>query len=149
MATKFKIERVVLSDYAVVEQGTTKVTLAGCFNQLVARAFPAALNFFATLTVSGFSVGEHTLVFSFSIRPEGSEETFYNLRANLKLEIGQPTTTPSFTADKIAIDFPIQLPSVQIPKPGSYALTVKGENLDTFQRIFNVDGASTPEKGGK
>ena len=132
------ITSLILSDGVIVERGTNKVSLIGCFHSLVLPKFPGVYpGFFATLTVT--NLGLATTKLALTIRIE-NEHTGHVLasgggQVDIKVEAtGSTDSTINTEFRKTSIDIPLRFGPVTFPQPGAYLAVVLANNETIFKR---------------
>lgn len=134
---------VTLSDLAILELGTAKVSMVGCFHRLLVPKLPAVHpEFFATVSLTNLLLGHNRIEFAVRIEEEKTGEVIGTGRGTLDVNLNviqRPTSGPLvFDARKMGMDFPIRMPSLTFLREGAYRVVVMGNEAEFFQRGFVV-----------
>ena len=124
---------IFLSDLAIVEQGTQKRSLVGCFDQFAFPQFPAAYaRFFLTVWVTNI---EGTLSeIDLTARIEQKDSAHVVFSSSMKLPLGGEK---NFKRDNI-LAFSVPVPGINFPTPGTYTVVVLLNGDEVGKRDFNV-----------
>lgn len=135
------VPSIVMSDLAIVEQGTGKRSIIGSFDQFIFPQFPATYGrFFLTVWVSNMAGTFSALEATFRVEEKGSAHVVFSSSTSITF-----STETTFDKDLImALSAPII--GLSFPKPGLYtiALLLAGEKIG--ERDFNVLQAPKPEQ---
>jgi hypothetical protein len=130
---------ILLSDGAIREMGTGKVTIVGMFGGWNCPTFPYQTPpFFITVSLSNFPPG--TKAVSIVARIEQKKTGL--VIGNVGAQIGFPDGTP---IDRNSIvDLPLPVPGIQIPQPGAYRVVILANDLQLDERHVLVNLAKPP-----
>jgi len=118
---------IILSDGAIREMGTGKVTIIGMFNGWNCPVFPFSTPpFCITVCLSNIKPGPKAINLVARIEQKQSGLVVGNIGAQIVIPEGQPLDINS------VLDIPLIIPTIQLPQPGSYRIVVlvNDEKLD-------------------
>ena len=132
---------IFLSDLSIVEQGTQKRSLIGCFDQLAFPQFPAQLmRFFVTSWITNVGGTLRSLELTARIQQSGSAHVVFS--SSSKIEFPEDTM---FERDNvIALSMPAV--GVTFPVPGRYTVIVLLNGDEIGKREFNVLQVARPQE---
>ena len=131
---------ILLSDSAIREMGTGKITLVGMFGNWNCLSFPFQTPaFWITVSLANFPPGTKAITIVARIEQKQSGLVIGNVAA----QIGFPDNAQ---LDRNSIvDLPLPLPmGIQIPQPGAYRVVVLANDLMLDQRYVQVNLAKPP-----
>jgi hypothetical protein len=127
------IPSILLSDQSIVEQGTQKRTIVGCFDQFVFPQFPATYpRFFITSWVTNAEGTLSELDLTMRIEQKGSVHVVHSSSINIPLGEERKFERTQMLA------FAIPVPSITFPTPGVYTVLVFFNGEEVGKRDINV-----------
>jgi hypothetical protein len=130
---------ILLSDFAMVEQGTGKKSLIGTFDQFTFPQFPATYpRFFVTAWFTNVVGKFSELELTCHVREKTSSHVVFSSTANLNFPEGA-----TFTKD-IIMGLSTSVGPITFPKPSLYTVVLLLSGEEIGQRDFNVHLASKP-----
>lgn len=138
------ISSMILADAAIVEQGTGKLTLIGCFHVIKATIFPCTHpGFFAVVTLTNLPDGETSFAMTVRVEVESTGHVLVSAGGHIKVNISAKVENPPYDARKLAIDIPIRLDNVVFPQQGAYSVVLLGNNEPLYKRNLIVEQIAT------
>lgn len=132
------IAAILLSDNAIREMGTGKLTLVGLFGAWNCPAFPYNTPpFWITVSLTNFPAGTKSA--NVVVRLEQKQTGL--VVGNTAAQIGFPDG--KITLNSI-IDLPLIMPGVVLPQPGTYRVVVLANDEKLDERAIEVNLASPP-----
>lgn len=133
------VPSILLSDLAIVEQGTGKRSIIGSFDQFTFPQFPATYGrFFLTAWVSNMAGTFSALELTFRVEEKGSAHVVFSSSAGITF-----STETTFDKDIImALSTPVI--GLSFPKPGLYTIVLLLAGEKVGERDFNVLQAPKP-----
>jgi hypothetical protein len=124
---------ILLSDLSIVEHGTGKRSIIGCFDQLVFPQFPVRVGqFFATAWLSNIEGKVSSLELTCRIQEKASAHVVFS--NSTSMQFGEEH---QLNRDNVlALATPIQ--GVVFPKPGVYTIVLLLDGDEAANRDFNV-----------
>jgi hypothetical protein len=127
------IPGIVLSDLSIVEEGTQKRSIVGCFDQFAFDQFPANYHrFFITAWVTNIEGALTEMELTTRIEQKGSAHVVFSSSA--KMALGGERT---FDRRDI-IAFSIAVPTITFPTPGLYTVLILFSGEEVGRRDVNV-----------
>jgi hypothetical protein len=124
---------IVLSDLAIVEAGTQKRTLVGCFDQFAFPQFPAAYaRFFVTVWVTNVEGKLSEIDLTTRIEQKGSAHVVFSSSA--KLPLGGEK---NFERNQL-MTFSVPVPGLTFPTHGAYTVIILLNGDEVGRRDINV-----------
>ncbi len=137
---------VALSDGAIREHLTLKLSLIGCFHALHFKKFPTPpRTMFATITLTNIPLGTTKLALTVRVEEEGTGHVLCSVSSNpVTVDMKHSPDAGSFDVRKVLFDIPIRIPSISFPKPGTYSVVVLGNNEQLTARNLIIGAAVQP-----
>lgn len=137
------IPSILLSDQSIVEQGTQKRSVVGCFDQFVFPQFPANYpRFFITAWVTNV---EGTLTeLDMTARIEQKDSAHVVFSSSIKLPLGEER---KFERHQI-MGFAIPVPMITFPTPGVYTVIILFNGEEVGKRDVSVYQVAIKDKAG-
>jgi hypothetical protein len=130
---------ILLSDSAIREMGTGKVTIVGLFNGWNCPFFPFPTPpFCITICVSNLNAGTKEVNIVVRIEQKSSGLVLGNVGAQIRFPEGTPI------GRNTVIDIPFLVPGIQIPQPGEYRVVVLSSDEKLDERPVQVTLAKPP-----
>jgi hypothetical protein len=124
---------ILLSDLAIVEQGTGKRSIIGSFDHFTLPQFPARIGrFFVTAWLANLAGTFLELELTCRIEDKGSAHVVFSSSANIKF----PAETTFNKNVIMALSTPVE--GVSFPKPGLYTIVLLLNGDKVGERDFNV-----------
>jgi hypothetical protein len=134
------ITSVLLADGVIMEHGTGKFNLIGCFNMLAAPKFPVTHpGFFAVLGITNLQGQMVKLTITIRIEDPASGHVLASTAGILQL-----TFLPGMDSAKMLIDLPVRFPPVVFPNPGFYSIVVLCNNEPLEKRNLFLQQVDPP-----
>ena len=132
---------ILLSDLSIVEQGTSKRTIVGSFDQFAFPQFPATYGrFFVTAWVSNLAGTVSQLELTLRVEEKGSAHVMFS--TSTKLNFSKPQTFDQATVMALAV--PVM--GVVFQSPGLYTIVLLVDGEEAGRRDFNVISAASNPK---
>lgn len=130
---------ILLSDLSIVEQGTQKRSIIGCFDQLNFRQFPVKIGrFFITAWVTNVQGSVNELDFTIRIQEKSSAHVVFSSSSKINFHEQQ-----NFERDKVlAISTPVV--GMAISNPGIYSVVLILNGDEIGSRDFQVRLVARP-----
>jgi hypothetical protein len=127
------IPGIFLSDLSIVEQGTQKRSLVGCFDQFAFAQFPASYpRFFITVWVTNIEGALIEIDLTTRIEQKGSAHVVFSSSTKIQL-----TEERRFDRTDI-IAFSVAVPAITFPAPGMHTVLILLNGEDAGRRDVNV-----------
>jgi hypothetical protein len=124
---------ILLSDLSIVEHGTQKRSLVGCFDQFAFPQFPANyVRFFITFWVSNIEGTISELDLTTRIEQTGSAHVVFS--TSIKLPLGEER---KFARNEL-MAFSVPVPGIGFPTPGTYRVLILLNGDEVGKRDINV-----------
>lgn len=124
---------IVLSDMSIVEQGTQKRSMIGCFDQFAFPQFPARYDrFFVTASISNVAGTLSDIELTIRIEEKGSAHVVFSTTARIDFH-GEKT----FERGGI-MGFSVPVLQVVFQKAGTYRILLLINGVEAGERDFNV-----------
>lgn len=124
---------IFLSDQSIVEQGTSKRSLVGCFDQFVFPQFPANFpRFFITTWVTNIEGMVSELDLTARIEQKGSVHVVFSTSLKIGLDHEK-----QFERNQI-VAFAVPVPMITFPTPGIYTVVIFFNGEEVGKRDINV-----------
>lgn len=127
------VPSIFLSDNSIIEQGTQKRSLIGCFDQFSFPQFPAKYpRFFITVWVT--NIGGALTHIDLTTRIQEHDSAHVVFSSSIKAEL---TEERKFERDQI-LAFSIPVPGITFPTPGSYTVLILLNGEEAGKRDIKV-----------
>ena len=135
------VPSIFLSDLSIVEQGTQKRSLVGCFDQFGFPQFPANYpRFFITAWITNVEGKLTELDLTTRIEQKGSAHVVFS--SSIKLPLGEGR---KFERNQI-VAIAIPVPMVTFPTPGVYTVLILFNGEEVGKRDVNVQQVAIENK---
>ena len=122
------ITSIILSDGAITEQGTGKVSMIGCFNSIAVPKFPHVHpGFFANIGITNLPPGGSKIALTIRVEVESTGHVLGSAGGDIEFGAPTPGDVP-FDLRKMVVDIPIRFGPVVFPQPGPYSIVVLVNN---------------------
>lgn len=124
---------ILLSDLSIVEHGTSKRTIVGCFDQFSFPQFPATYGrFFVTAWIANLSGSLSQIELTCRVEEKGSAHVMFSTATRLSFEVPQ-------VFDKTAVvALAVPVLGVVFQKPDLYTIVLLLNGEEVGRRDFNV-----------
>jgi hypothetical protein len=124
---------IFLSDNSIIEQGTQKRSLIGCFDQFSFPQFPAKYpRFFITVWVTNMEGALTQIDLTTRIEEHSSAHVVFS--SSIKAELDEEK---KFERDNI-LAFSIPVPGITFPTPGTYTVVILLNGEEAGKRDVSV-----------
>lgn len=120
------ISGILMSDVSIVEQGTGKRSIIGCFEQFVFPQFPVQIGrFWITAWITNLAGALSEMELTARIEEKGSAHVVFSRSTTVQF----PAETPLDPTNTMALSTPVA--GIVFPKPGVYTilLLLNGEEV--------------------
>jgi hypothetical protein len=127
------ISGILMSDVSIVEQGTQKRSVIGCFDQFVFPQFPVQIGrFFITAWITNLAGTLSEMELTTRIEEKGSAHAVFSSSTNVKF----PAETPLDPTNTMALSTPIL--GISFQKPGTYTIILLLNGEEVGKRDIHV-----------
>ena len=131
------VTSLILSDSVIVERGTNKVSLIGCFHTLTFPKFPAKHpGWFATLSLTNLAPTGIKLAVTIRVEIEQTGHVLASAGSEINIAVQGATAMPAAVIAefrKMTIDVPLRLGSMNFQQAAAYSVVVLVNNEQFFQ----------------
>jgi hypothetical protein len=127
------ISGILLSDMSIVEQGTQKRSIIGCFDQFIFPQFPVQIaRFWITTWITNLAGSLSEMELTSRIEEKGSAHVVFSSSTNIKF----PAETPLDPTNTMALSTPVV--GIIFPKPGVYTILLLLNGDEVGKRDIHV-----------
>jgi hypothetical protein len=127
------ISGILMSDVSIVEQGTQKRSVIGCFDQFVFPQFPVQIGrFWVTAWITNLAGSLSEMELTTRIEEKGSAHVVFSSSTTIKF----PAETPLDPTNTMALSTPVV--GVIFQKPGIYTILLLLNGEEVGKRDINV-----------
>ncbi len=132
---------IVLSDGVIIEHGTGKLSLIGCFNALCFSQFPSAHpGITATIGITNLKSKKFSVNITARIEDPNTGHVISSSGGKIDGELQGEVDVHQLT-----IDLPVRFTVIVFPAPGFYSMVVLADNEMIGKKLFLVQKLSQPK----